>query len=80
MRADFTLFDEYQHGHAAAPQFTFPVTAFWGHRDRRITEQMVQVGCACWGGLWLFECVCVWWTVILQGYHETVGSSSLMLS
>lgn len=50
MRADFTLFDEYLHSHAAAPPFTFPVTAFWGRRDRRITERMVQVGWAAGGG------------------------------
>lgn len=43
MRADFTLFDEYEHSHAGAPAFSFPLTAFWGSADRRIKEHMVQV-------------------------------------
>jgi len=43
MRSDFTLFDEYEHRHASAPPFAFPVTAFWGSTDRRIKEHMVQV-------------------------------------
>lgn len=43
MRADFTLFDEYTHRHAGAPPFAFPLTAFWGTRDRRIKQHMVQV-------------------------------------
>ncbi|EFN56084.1 hypothetical protein CHLNCDRAFT_145599 [Chlorella variabilis] len=42
MRADFTLFDEYTHRHAGAPPFAFPLTAFWGTRDRRIKQHMVQ--------------------------------------
>ena len=46
MRADFTLFDEYTHEHEGAAPFDFPVTAFWGTADRRITQEMVQVrGC-----------------------------------
>ena len=44
MRADFTLFDEYQHTHGDAPPFAFPLTAFWGNRDRRIKQHLVQVG------------------------------------
>lgn len=44
MRADFTLFDEYEHVHEGAPPFPFPVTAFWGSCDRRIKQHMVQVG------------------------------------
>ena len=53
MRADFTLFDEYEYQHqqhqhpldgAPAPAaFDFPITAFWGSRDRRIKPHMVQV-------------------------------------
>ena len=43
MRADFTLFDEYEHRHAGAEPFDFPLTAFWGSRDRRIKQGMVQV-------------------------------------
>ncbi|KAL4451499.1 hypothetical protein ABPG75_007161 [Micractinium tetrahymenae] len=42
MRADFTLFDEYEHTHEGAPPFGFPLTAFWGSRDRRIKQRMVQ--------------------------------------
>lgn len=50
MRADFTLFDEYEHTHEGAAPFAFPVTAFWGSCDRRIKHQMVQVrrGCRGW--------------------------------
>lgn len=43
MRADFTLFDEYEHKHGGAPPFPFPVTAFWGTADRRISAAMLQV-------------------------------------
>lgn len=42
MRADFTLFDEYCHTHKGEPPFDFPLTCFWGSRDRRITKDMVQ--------------------------------------
>lgn len=54
MRADFTLFDEYDHTHTTAPPFAFPLTAFWGTSDRRIKQRMVQV-CGRVGGamLWL---------------------------
>ena len=43
MRADFTLFDEFEHTHGGAPPFAFPVTAFYGNRDRRIKRSMVEV-------------------------------------
>lgn len=42
MRGDFTLFDEYQHLHAGAAPFGFPLATFWGSDDRRIKESMVQ--------------------------------------
>ncbi|PSC76020.1 alpha beta-hydrolase [Micractinium conductrix] len=42
MRADFTLFDEFEHTHGGAPPFAFPVTAFYGNRDRRIKRSMVE--------------------------------------
>ena len=42
LRADFTLFDEYRHGHAGTAPFSLPITAFWGRRDRRITSDMVH--------------------------------------
>jgi surfactin synthase thioesterase subunit len=45
LRADFRLFDEYEADAALAqPAFRFPLTTFWGDRDRRVTEQLVQVG------------------------------------
>lgn len=59
MRADFTLFDEYEHSHDDKPPFAFPLTTFWGTRDRRIKQHLVQAsltgGCrgssaAGWGG------------------------------
>jgi len=43
MRADFTLFDEYEHMHGDKPPFAFPLTTFWGSRDRRIKQHLVQV-------------------------------------
>lgn len=49
MRADFTLFDDYEHGHGSGPPFAFPLTAFWGSRDRRIKQAMVQASGGRWG-------------------------------
>lgn len=43
MRADFTLFDEYEHMHGDKPPFAFPLTTFWGSRDRRIKQHLVKV-------------------------------------
>jgi surfactin synthase thioesterase subunit len=52
LRADFRLFDEYEFKPAAATggdpdrtaaPFQFPVVAFWGEEDRRISKAMVQV-------------------------------------
>eukprot|EP00887_Chlorella_sp_A99_P001583 scaffold8.g1583.t1 len=42
LRADFRLFDEYEHRDAGATPFEFGITSFWGARDRRITEGMVR--------------------------------------
>lgn len=52
LRADFTMFDEYPEvdgsGEAAGgrraawPVFDFPIQAFWGTRDRRVSEEMVM--------------------------------------
>ncbi|KAK9813306.1 hypothetical protein WJX72_012248 [[Myrmecia] bisecta] len=42
MRADFTLFDAYEYQHTGKPPFSFPMTTFWGSRDRRITASMVS--------------------------------------
>ncbi|PRW20885.1 Monothiol glutaredoxin- chloroplastic [Chlorella sorokiniana] len=42
MRADFTLFDEYEHTHGGQPPFAFPLITFWGSRDRRIKQHLVQ--------------------------------------
>ncbi|EIE19364.1 alpha/beta-hydrolase [Coccomyxa subellipsoidea C-169] len=41
MRADFTLFDEYEFTHTGASPFAFPITSFFGTSDRRIKEEMV---------------------------------------
>ncbi len=42
--ADFKLFDEYEWRSAEQPPFSFPMFAFWGGRDRRVTQQLMQVG------------------------------------
>jgi medium-chain acyl-[acyl-carrier-protein] hydrolase len=45
LRADFTMFDEYpedQERRASWPAFDFPIQAFWGTKDRRVTEEMVM--------------------------------------
>ncbi|KAK9842072.1 hypothetical protein WJX81_007166 [Elliptochloris bilobata] len=42
MRADFTLFDEYEFRGAGSPPFSFPITVFHGDGDRRITEAHVR--------------------------------------
>ncbi|CAL8468350.1 g7890 [Coccomyxa elongata] len=42
MRADFTLFDEYEYTHRGTEPFSFPITSFYGTRDRRIKEDMVR--------------------------------------
>eukprot|EP00877_Chromochloris_zofingiensis_P014233 jgi/Chrzof1/9063/Cz03g34210.t1 len=42
LRADFKLFDEYECAKVVAPPFNFPITAFWGSQDQRITQDMVK--------------------------------------
>ncbi|GAB4813687.1 hypothetical protein N2152v2_000733 [Parachlorella kessleri] len=42
MRADFTIFDEYCFTHQGECRFTFPVTTFYGTRDRKIQQWMVE--------------------------------------
>ncbi len=44
LRADFTMFDEYPElaQRASWPVFEFPIQAFWGTRDRRVSEEMVM--------------------------------------
>lgn len=46
LRADFRLFDEYELRWPVAPLLHCPVTTFYGSRDRRVKEHMVQVGAA----------------------------------
>jgi hypothetical protein len=59
LRQDFRLFDEYQMmgaggSSAAAPLLACPLTTFFGSRDRRVKEHMVQVGGGGWGtAYWL---------------------------
>lgn len=47
LRADFSLFDEYQPSISAAEATAAPFQSrlclFWGQHDRRVTEAMVQV-------------------------------------
>eukprot|EP00877_Chromochloris_zofingiensis_P010928 jgi/Chrzof1/6089/Cz17g09090.t1 len=43
LRADFKLFDEYEYAKVVSSSFTFPITAFWGSQDQRITQDMVKV-------------------------------------
>lgn len=47
LRADFTIFDEYEYRHAGSSVFAdgFPVFAFWGTTDRRVKENHVKA----WG-------------------------------
>ena len=57
LRADFRLFDEYQmgpdeaqqggEGAGGAPLLDCPLTTFYGSRDRRVKEHMVQVRATC---------------------------------
>jgi surfactin synthase thioesterase subunit len=42
MRADFRLFDEYNFGHASAPPFDFPITAFVAEADRKVSRGLVE--------------------------------------
>ena len=44
MRADFRLFDEYEFTREGERPFEFPLHAYWGTRDPRIKQWMVQVG------------------------------------
>lgn len=42
LRADFTIFDEYEFNHGGAPAFGFPVFSYWGRSDRRVKEKHVR--------------------------------------
>jgi surfactin synthase thioesterase subunit len=42
MRADFCLFDEYEHEHAQAPPIDAPIHTFFAVRDRKINEDHVK--------------------------------------
>lgn len=46
LRADFKLFDEYEFDGGATVggplPFDFPITAFYGTGDRRVSKEMVQ--------------------------------------
>jgi surfactin synthase thioesterase subunit len=42
MRADFHLFDKYDHVHDGKENFTWPLTVFHGESDRMITREMCQ--------------------------------------
>jgi hypothetical protein len=62
LRADFRLFDEYEHqqpgqgGGGAQPPFGFPLHAYWGARDGRVSRHMVQASglldCCCRQAAW----------------------------
>lgn len=43
LRSDFTIFDSYQWRHNTEPPFAFPIHAFWGTEDKRITQELVKV-------------------------------------
>ena len=47
LRADFSLFDEYEHRHAGEPPFAVPITAFHAHKDRKVSPALV----ARWAGV-----------------------------
>ena len=40
LRADFTLFDEYNYNHGETAKYSFPMTMFSAKDDRMITEAM----------------------------------------
>mmetsp|Transcript_11428 Transcript_11428/g.70176 ORF Transcript_11428/g.70176 Transcript_11428/m.70176 type:complete len:356 (-) Transcript_11428:19-1086(-) len=42
MRADFSLFDQYDYQREGEPPFSFPMTTYFATRDRRITSSMVE--------------------------------------
>ena len=43
LRADFTIFDEYEYTHKSAEPLRCPLHTFWGTRDRRVKENHVQM-------------------------------------
>ena len=45
MRADFTLFDEYEFTHAADARLAVPLTTFYATDDKKVTQAMVQSWC-----------------------------------
>lgn len=47
LRADFTIFDEYEFTHTKAEPIKSPMLAFWGTKDRRVKETHVRE----WGQL-----------------------------
>jgi len=42
MRADFSLFDEYEYRRAGEAPFDFPITTFFATHDKKIAQSMVQ--------------------------------------
>ncbi|GMH38250.1 hypothetical protein BSKO_06134 [Bryopsis sp. KO-2023] len=42
LRSDFTIFDEYMWNHAGEAAFDVPLCCFWGTRDKRVTQKMVE--------------------------------------
>ena len=42
MRADFTIFDQYEYKRAGEPRFDFPITAFVAKKDKKVTREMVD--------------------------------------
>jgi hypothetical protein len=42
MRADFSLFDEYEYRRAGEAPFHFPITTFFATHDKKIAQGMVQ--------------------------------------
>lgn len=42
MRADFSMFDQYEYRREGEPPFSFPLTTYYATWDRRITSAMVQ--------------------------------------
>jgi surfactin synthase thioesterase subunit len=43
LRSDFRLFDEYVFDKGAPFMLSCPITAFWGSKDRRVKQHLVQV-------------------------------------
>lgn len=61
MRADFTLFDEYEYGHAEDPKLPVALTTFYAKNDKKVTQDMVKA--------WVEVCDDVDGPHMIDGHH-----------